>query len=51
MHQRKLCIANSARYPDVDECSVEGHFRKIIDLVRSFTHITNNVTRLPPAQT
>jgi len=28
-------IHNSARYPDLDECSVEVHFRDIIDLVRS----------------
>ena len=30
-------IHNSARYPDLDECSVEVHFREIIDPVRSFT--------------
>jgi len=30
-------IHNSARYPDLDECSVKVDFREIIDLVRSFT--------------
>jgi hypothetical protein len=35
----------------VDECSVEVYFSKIIDLVRSLTRITNNVTPLPPART
>jgi structural maintenance of chromosome 4 len=36
MRQGKLSelIHNSARYPDLDECSVEVHFREIIDLVR-----------------
>ena len=40
MRQGKLSelIHNSARYPDLDEYSVEVHFREIIDLVRSFTH-------------
>ena len=35
MRQGKLSelIHNSARYPDLDECSVEVHFREIIDLV------------------
>ncbi|KAH7886361.1 RecF/RecN/SMC N terminal domain-containing protein [Phlebopus sp. FC_14] len=34
MRQAKLSelIHNSARYPDLDECSVEVHFREIIDL-------------------
>ncbi|KAJ7287614.1 RecF/RecN/SMC [Mycena rebaudengoi] len=34
MRQGKLSelIHNSARYPDLDECSVEVHFRDIIDL-------------------
>ncbi|KAL4068878.1 RecF/RecN/SMC N terminal domain-containing protein [Scleroderma yunnanense] len=34
MRQAKLSelIHNSARYPDLDECSVEVHFRDIIDL-------------------
>lgn len=33
MRQGKLSelIHNSARYPDLDECSVEVHFREIID--------------------
>jgi structural maintenance of chromosome 4 len=30
-------IHKSARHPDLDECSVEVHFREIIDLVCSFT--------------
>lgn len=36
MRQGKLSelIHNSANYPDLDECSVEVHFREIIDLVR-----------------
>jgi len=36
MRQGKLSelIHNSARYSDLDECSVEAHFREIIDLVR-----------------
>lgn len=35
MRQGKLSelIHNSARYPDLDECSVEIHFRDIMDLV------------------
>ena len=35
MRQGKLSelIHNSARYPDLTECSVEVHFREIIDLV------------------
>lgn len=35
MRQGKLSelIHNSANYPDLDECSVEVHFREIIDLV------------------
>jgi AAA15 family ATPase/GTPase len=39
MRQGKLSelIHNSARHPDLDECSVEVHFREIIDLVCSFT--------------
>src|ERR1700710_2745939 len=51
IHQCKLLepIRNSARYPDVDECGVEVYLSKIIDLVRSFTRITNNVTQLSPA--
>ncbi|KAG2749140.1 hypothetical protein P692DRAFT_201865718 [Suillus brevipes Sb2] len=34
MRQGKLSelIHNSARHPDLDECSVEVHFREIIDL-------------------
>ena len=28
-------IHNSALYPDLDECSVEVHFREILDLVRA----------------
>ncbi|KAI9566370.1 RecF/RecN/SMC N terminal domain-containing protein, partial [Boletus coccyginus] len=34
MRQGKLSelIHNSARYPDLDDCSVEVHFREIIDL-------------------
>lgn len=36
MRQGKLSelIHNSADFPDLDECSVEVHFREIIDLVR-----------------
>ena len=39
MRQGKLSelIHNSAQYPDLDDCSVEVHFREIIDLVRSAT--------------
>lgn len=39
MRQGKLSelIHNSARYPDLDECSVEVHFRDIIDLVCTFS--------------
>ncbi len=35
MRQAKVSelIHNSARHPDLDECSVEVHFREIIDLV------------------
>ena len=35
MRQGKLSelIHNSANFPDLDECSVEVHFREIIDLV------------------
>jgi structural maintenance of chromosome 4 len=38
MRQGKLSelIYNSARYSDLDECSVEVHFREIINLVRVF---------------
>ena len=38
MRQGKLSelIHNSARYPDLDDCSVEVHFREIIDLVQIF---------------
>ncbi|TDL14252.1 hypothetical protein BD410DRAFT_734369, partial [Rickenella mellea] len=34
MRQGKLSelIHNSARYPDLDDCSVEVHFREIVDL-------------------
>jgi structural maintenance of chromosome 4 len=34
MRQGKLSelIHNSARYPNLDECSVEVHFREIVDL-------------------
>lgn len=41
MRQGKLSelIHNSARYPDLDECSVEVHFREIIDLVHIFLSI------------
>jgi hypothetical protein len=37
MRQGKLSelIHNSDRYPNLAECSVEVHFREIIDLVRS----------------
>ena len=37
MRQGKLSelIHNSALYPDLDECSVEVHFREILDLVRA----------------
>jgi len=37
MRQGKLSelIHNSAQHPDLQECSVEVHFREIIDLVRS----------------
>ncbi len=36
MRQGKLSelIHNSAKYPNLQECSVEVHFRDIIDLVR-----------------
>jgi chromosome segregation ATPase len=36
MRQGKLSelVHNSARHPDLDECSVEVHFRDIVDLVR-----------------
>ena len=36
MRQAKVSelIHNSARHPDLDECSVEVHFRDIVDLVR-----------------
>jgi structural maintenance of chromosome 4 len=36
LRQGKLSelIHNSASYPDLTECSVEVHFREIIDLVR-----------------
>ena len=39
MRQGKLSelIHNSARYPDLTECSVEVHFREIIDLVSDAT--------------
>lgn len=35
MRQGKLSelIHNSANYPDLTECSVEVHFREIVDLV------------------
>jgi hypothetical protein len=38
MRQGKLSelIHNSAQHPDLQECSVEVHFREIVDLVRSF---------------
>ena len=38
MRQGKLSelIHNSARYPNLQECSVEIHFREIIDLVGFF---------------
>jgi len=37
MRQGKLSelIHNSANHPDLDDCSVEVHFRDIIDLVSS----------------
>jgi structural maintenance of chromosome 4 len=40
MRQGKISelIHNSANYPDLDECSVEVHFRDIIDLV-SIAHV------------
>lgn len=36
MRQAKLSelIHNSANYPDLEECSVEIHFREILDLVQ-----------------
>jgi structural maintenance of chromosome 4 len=42
MRQGKISelIHNSANYPDLDECSVEVHFRDIIDLV-SIDHVYN----------
>jgi structural maintenance of chromosome 4 len=49
MRQGKLSelIHNSARYSDLDECSVEVHFREIIDLVRvSFSSNHANVHSL-----
>ncbi len=38
MRQGKLSelIHNSARHPDLDDCSVEVHFREILDLVSTF---------------
>ena len=38
MRQAKLSelIHNSARHPDLEECSVEIQFREIIDLVRFY---------------
>lgn len=40
MRQGKLSelIHNSARHPDLDECSVEVHFRDIVDLVGYTCH-------------
>ena len=40
MRQGKLSelIHNSANYPDLDDCSVEVHFREIIDLVSSSSY-------------
>ena len=37
MRQGKLSelIHNSANYPDLEDCSVEVHFREIVDLVRN----------------
>lgn len=52
MRQGKLSelIHNSARYPDLDECSVEVHFREIIDLVRiSYTHRLDSFHLVKPA--
>ena len=36
MRQSKLSelIHNSDKHPDLDECSVEVHFREVLDLVR-----------------
>jgi len=44
-------IHNSARYPDLDKCSVEVHFREIIDLVRSFACTQHFILPTPPART
>lgn len=45
MRQAKLSelIHNSARYPNLDECSVEIHFREIIDLVHVFPNYAHVV--------
>ena len=39
MRQGKISelIHNSANFPDLDECSVEVHFREIVDLVCFFS--------------
>lgn len=54
MRQGKLSelIHNSANYPDLDECSVEVHFREIIDLVLSYilAYIPLLTTRLARAR-
>ena len=41
MRQGKISelIHNSANYPDLEECSVEVHFREIIDLVSALVYI------------
>src|SRR5271154_1732469 len=49
MRQGKLSelIHNSERFPDLQECSVEVHFRDIIDLVRIRFAIFHKKARLP----
>lgn len=57
MRQGKLSelIHNSAKYPDLRECSVEVHFREIVDLVSiailfmSFMHATHKSKPGPDA--
>lgn len=46
MRQGKLSelIHNSARYPDLDECSVEVHFREIIDLVGPSQFVCHDIS-------
>ena len=49
MRQGKLSelIHNSANFPDLDECSVEVHFREIVDLVRIRTGVLYLINRFP----